>query len=74
MVAVLKERIDALEKDLDLLLQQCTLSVTRLLMDEEGFCDWKGFRTMLQSKLDRRLGLEAAAAPVAAAAPPIANA
>jgi hypothetical protein len=60
LAEVLRERIVGLEKDLDLLTQQCVLNVTRVLMDDEGCCDWKAFRALLQSKLDRRLGLEAA--------------
>jgi len=68
LAQVIRGRVEALENDVDLLTQQCTLSVTRLLMDDDGCCGWKGFRAMLQSKLDRRLGLEAAAPPVAAAA------
>ena len=75
MVDVLKERISSLEKEIDLLFQQCTLSVTRLIMAEDGGCDWRAFRALLQSRLDRRLGMEAAAAAArvviaAAAVPP----
>jgi hypothetical protein len=75
MIEVLQDRISALEKEVDLLFQQCTLSVTRLIMAEDGGCDWRAFRALLQSKLDRRLGMEAAAAAArvviaAAAAPP----
>ena len=63
MVDVLKERISSLEKEID------------LLMAEDGGCDWRAFRALLQSRLDRRLGMEAAAAAArvviaAAAVPP----
>ena len=65
MVEVLRGRITALEQEVDLLLQQCTLNITRLVISEDGVCDWRVFRALLQSKLDRRLGVEAAAAPAA---------
>jgi hypothetical protein len=61
LVDVLRQRISSLEKEVDLLFQQCTLNVTRLVMADDGVCDWKALRSVLQSKLDRRLGVEAAA-------------
>ena len=63
MVQALRNRINAMEKEVDLLFQQCVLNVTRLVMADDGVCDWKAFRALLQTKFDRRLGLEAAAAP-----------
>jgi len=73
LVEVLRQRISSLEKELDLLFQQCTLNITRLVMADDGVCDWKALRAVLQSKLDRRLGMEAAAAAanavIVAAAP-----
>ena len=61
LVEVLRQRISSLEKEVDLLFHQCTLKVTRLVMADDGVCDWKALRSVLQSKLDRRLGMEAAA-------------
>ena len=61
MVDVLRQRISSLEKEVDLLFQQCTLNITRLVMADDGVCDWKAFRSVVQSKLDRRLGVEATA-------------
>jgi hypothetical protein len=70
MIQALRNRIEAMEKEVNLLIQQCVLNVTRLVMAEDGVCDWRAFRALLQSKLDRRLGLEAANAVVPA--PPVA--
>ena len=61
MVEVLRQRITSLDEEIDLVSQQCTLNVTRLVMANDGVCDWKAFRSLLQSKVDRRLGVEAAA-------------
>jgi len=61
MVDILRQRSSSLEKEVDLLFQQCTLNVTRLVMADDSTCDWKALRSVLQSKLDRRLGVEAAA-------------
>jgi hypothetical protein len=61
LVEVLRQRISSLGKEIDLLFQQCTLNLTRLVMADDGICDWRAFRSLLQSKLDRRLGVEAAA-------------
>ena len=59
LIPVLRLRESLLQKELAALGQQCLLSLVRMLPDDGGFYDWKGFRAFLHSRLSFRMGIEA---------------